>query len=113
MIIFTIVGSIIFSVCFIVGICLFCCITTEVHLSFSNPMVEIMVLSVCRKKRQIVHKDEIANIIFEYNEGQEGGHQTLYIMFSNGTQNDYFWCSNFTKYEMEYFNNEVKRLLDK
>ena len=117
MIIFTIIGSIIFSICFIVGICLFCCITTEVHLAFSYPMVEIIVLSVCRKRRQTVHKDEIANIIFEYNEAQKGAYQSLHIMFSNGTQNDYFGFTSsppcFTKYETEYFNNEVKRLLGK
>ena len=113
MIISTIAGIFFFSVLFISGISLFCSIIIEVHLAFSNTSVEIIELSVCREKRQIVHKDEIANIIFEYNEGQEGGHQTLYIMFSNGTNNNYFGSNCFTKEEIEYFNNEVKRLLGK
>ena len=104
---FTIEGFIAFSLCFTIGIYQFCSITIELHLAFSNTMVEIIELSVCReKKRHIVHKDEIANINFEYNE-------SLHIIFSNGTQNDYFSTNYYTKYEIEYFNNEVERLLGK
>ena len=50
MIVFTIVGYLIFLITIIVGTILFCTITTEVKSTFSNPMVEITVFSVCRKK---------------------------------------------------------------
>ena len=115
MIVFTIVGSLFFLITIIIGTILFCTITTEVKFTFSNPMVEITVFSVCRKKNRIIEKSEIANIIFEYNENQRGAYHSLHIMFRNGNQDDYFSFSSsphcFTKYEVEYFNNEVKRLL--
>jgi hypothetical protein len=91
-------------------------LTIEVQFVFSNPLVEIIRLSLCKKKIQAVHKEEIANIIFDYNEAPNGTYQSLHIMFKNGNQSDYFGCSSnpscFTKYEIEYFNNEVKRLLN-
>ena len=74
-----------------------------------------------RKRKQIIEKSEIANIIFEHSERQIGGRkrifQSLHIMFKNGIQNDYFnFSSNppcFTKYEVDYFNNEVKKIIRK
>ena len=114
-IILTVVGLIIFSVCVIVAICLFCLLTTEIKFVFTNSFVEITVSYSCHKKKQIVQKEEIANIIFEYKERKKGVYHALHIMFKNGIQNDYFSFSSnppcFTFYEINYFNNEVKRLL--
>ena len=114
-IVLTVVGFLIFGICVIVAICLSCFLTTEVKFVFSNSVVEIIVSRTCRKNRQIAQKEEIANIIFDYIETPKGVYQSLHIMFKNGIQNDYFGCKSnppcFTKYEVEYFNNEVKRLL--
>ena len=115
--VFIIVGSLIFLITIIVGIILFCKITIEVKFIFSNPMVEIIASSLCSKKNKIVEKSEIANIILEYNNiRQNRVYQSLHIMFKNGLENDYFgFTSNppcFTKYEVDYFNNEIKRLLN-
>ena len=84
-------------------------------------MVEITVFSVCRKKNRIIEKSEIANIIFEYidnkknKRNKDGAYHSLHIMFKNGIQEDYFSFNSsppcFTKYEVDYFNNEIKRLL--
>ena len=116
MIVFIIVGTCIFSITIIVGISLFCSITTEVKFTFSKPLVDITISSMCKKKTQIVQMNEIANIIFDYNESRRGAYHVLHIIFKNGVQNNYFsFRSNppcFTKYEIEYFNNEVKRLLE-
>lgn len=115
LIVFTIIGFILFTTCLIVGICLFRCITTEVKFAFSHPMLEITVSSVLRNKKTIVNKNEIGNIIFEYTEARRGAYHCLHIMFNNGIQEDYFSCKTnppcFTKYEIEYFNKEIKNLL--
>ena len=117
MIVFIIVGTGIFSITIIVGIILFCTITTEVKFTFSKPLVDITVSTACRQKKQIVQMDEIANIIFDYYENGRKVHQVLNIVFKNGSQYSYFNFNSsppcFTKYEIEYFNNEVKRLLEK
>ena len=123
MIVFTIIGFLFILITIIIGTILFYTITTEVKFTFSNPMVEITVFSVCRKKNKIIEKSEIANIIFEYidnkknNRNKDGAYHSLHIMFKNGIQEDYFSFSSsppcFTKYEVDYFNNEIKRLLQK
>ena len=116
-IIFTIIGIIIFSICLIVSIILFCLVTTEVKFIFNEVSVNIIISKVCQKREQIVPKEEIANIIFDY-EIQEKGkvYQELHIMFKNGIQYNYFGFSSnppcFTKYEIIYFNKEVKKLLE-
>ena len=121
LIVLTIIGSLFFLITIIIGTILFCTITTEVKFTFSHPMVEITVFSVCRKKNKIIEKSEIANIIFEYidnkknNRNKDGAYHSLHIMFKNGIQEDYFSFSSsppcFTKFEVDYFNNEIKRLL--
>ena len=115
-IVFIIIGSSIFSITIIVGIILFFKITTEVKFTFSNPMVEITSSTMCRRKAEILEKTEIANIVFEYIHSQKGVYQSLHVMYKNGVQNDYFgFKSNppcFTKYEIDYFNDEIKRLLN-
>ena len=112
----TIVGFAIFGCATIASICVFCYVTTEVMISFSNGMVEITESSVCRKNKKVVDKREIANILFEYTAAGRGVHQSLHIIYNNGIQNDYFGNTSnppcFTKYEVDYFNNEVKRLLE-
>jgi hypothetical protein len=114
-IIFTIIGFTIFGICVIVAIIISCSITTEVQLIFSYPLVEIIVSSLFKKRRQNVNKEEIANIIFDYTPSGRGVYTSLHIIFKNGNQSDYFGCRSnppcFTKEEIDYFNNEVKRLL--
>ena len=115
-IVFTIIGLSFFTACLIVGIYLFYSITTEVKFIFSDPMLEINVSSVLRKKKRIVNKNEIANIIFEYSTKKKGAYHSLHIMFNNGIQENYFSCSCnppcFTKDEIDYFNNEMKNHLE-
>ena len=120
MIAFIIVGSIIFSASLIVGICLFFNIKTEIKFVVSYPMIEIIASSMCRTNKKIVNISEIANIIFEYegSTNNNGGiYQSLHIMYTNGEQKDYFGFTStppcFTKYEVDYFNNEIKKLLQK
>ena len=120
MIVFIIVGSIIFSASLIVGICLFFNIKTEIKFVVSYPMIEIIASSMCRTNKKIVNISEIANIIFEYegSTNNNGGiYQSLHIMYTNGEQKDYFGFTStppcFTKYEVDYFNNEIKKLLQK
>ena len=112
----TIVGFAILGCATIASICVFCLVTTEVMISFSNGMVEITESSVCRKNKKIVDKHEIANILFEYTAAGKGVYQSLHIIYNNGIQKNYFGCTSnppcFTKYEVDYFNNEVKRLLE-
>ena len=116
-IVFIIAGTGVFSITIIVGIILFCTTTTEVKFTFSKPLVDITISTLCRQKKQIVQMDEIANIIFDYHEKGRKVHQELNIIFKNGTQYRYFNFNSsppcYTKYEIEYFNNEVKRLLEK
>ena len=99
----------------LVAIFISCSVTTEVQLVFTQPLVEIIVSSLCKKRRQTVNKEEIANIIFDYTPGGKGVYTSLHIMFKNGNQSDYFGCRSnppcFTKEEIDYFNHEVKRLL--
>jgi len=122
MIVFTIVGSIIFSASLIVGICLFYNIKTEIKFVVSYPMIEIIASSMCRTNKKIVNISEIANIIFEYdcskyNPNDSGIYQSLHIMYTNGEQKDYFGFTStppcFTEYEVDYFNNEIRNLLQK
>jgi len=120
MIAFIIVGSIIFSASLIVGICLFFNIKTEIKFVVSYPMIEIIASSMCRTNKKIVNISEIANIIFEYegSTNNNGGiYQSLHIMYTNGEQKDYFGFTStppcFTKFEVDYFNNEIKKLLQK
>ena len=81
---------------------------------FSNFEVEITESFFCRRrKKRIVQKEEIANIMFDYHQGKHSTSYSLHIMFKNGEQNNYFEHSScFTSHEVEYFNNEVRRLLD-
>ena len=121
-IVFIIVGSVIFLCCLIVGIILFCLITIEIKFTFSHPMVEITASSMCRKKKQFVEKSEISEIFFEYNENRLNGrkgrkkiYHALHIKFKNGIENNYLKFSSnppcFTKEEVDYFNNEMKKFL--
>ena len=118
MIVFTIIGSIIFLASLIVGICLCYNIKTEIKFVVSYPMIEIIASSMCITNKKIVNISEIGNIIFEY-EGSKNNsiYQSLHIMYTNGEQTDYFGFSSkppcFTKYEVNYFNNEIRNLLHK
>ena len=120
MIAFTIVGSIIFLATLIVGICLACKINVEVKFVVSYPMIEIITSSMFKTNKKILNISEIGNIIFEYasNNSSKGGiYQSLHIMYTNGEQTDYFGFTStppcFIRYEVEYFNNEIKKLLRK
>ena len=116
MIVMTIVGFLIFGGSFIGAMCVFCLLTTEVIFKFSNEMVEITAFTLCKKRTKMVNKYELTNIIFEYSPRQKGVYHSLHILYNNGIQNNYFSFSSnppcFTKYEVDYFNMEIKRLLD-
>jgi len=120
MIVFTIVGSFILSVFLIVGICLFYNIKTEIKFVVSYPMIEIIDSSMCKTNKKVVNISEIRSIIFEYgaSDNSDGGiYQSLQIMYTNGEQTNYFGFTSsppcFTQYEVEYFNNEIQKLLRK
>ena len=79
-------------------------------------MVEITVSKMCGTKKQFVEKREITEIFFEYTETEKKGtYQALHIKFNNGIENIYFKLKSrppcFTKNEVDYFNNEMKKLL--
>ena len=119
-IVFIIVGSLIFLAALIVGICLLCKINVEIKFVVSYPMIEIINSSMCKNNRKIVNISEIANITFEYevsNTRKKSIYQSLHIMYTNGEQTDYFGFRSsppcFTKEEVDYFNNEMKKLLRK
>ena len=119
-IVFTIVGSFILLTSLIVGICLACKINVEVKLVVSYPMIEIITSSLFTSNKKIVNISEIGNIIFEYevsNTSKKSIYQSLHIMYTNGEQTDYFGFRSsppcFTKEEVDYFNNEIKKLLRK
>ena len=115
MIVMIIVGSSIFVITLVVGICIFYYKTVEVKFILSYPMIEIITKSMLKTKSINVHKSEIANIIFEYKQKKKGIFQQLDIIFSNGNKNNYFSFSSnppcFTKYEVDYFNNEMSKFL--
>ena len=120
MIVFIIVGSLIFLAALIVGICLLCKINVEIKFVVSYPMIEIINSSMCKNNKKIVNISEIANITFEYevsNTRKKSIYQSLHIMYTNGEQTDYFGFRSsppcFTKEEVDYFNNEMKKLLRK
>ena len=120
MIVFIIIGSLIFLAALIVGICLLCKINVEIKFVVSYPMIEIINSSMCKNNRKIVNISEIANITFEYevsNTRKKSIYQSLHIMYTNGEQTDYFGFRSsppcFTKEEVDYFNNEMKKLLRK
>ena len=120
MIVFILVGTLIFSASLIVGICLLCKINTEVKFVVSYPMIEIINSSLFKTNKKIVNISEIGNVIFEYEvsgNSNSGIYQSLHIMYTNGEQKDYFGFTStppcFTKYEVEYFNNEIRKLLHK
>ena len=112
-----IVGSAMFLGSLIAAIIIFNTVTIEVKFTFSHPMVEIISSSMCKKKRLFVEKMEISEIFFEYTETnkKKGIYQALHIKFNNGNENTYFKIKSnppcFTKYEVNYFNNEMKKLL--
>ena len=113
---FIIVGPSILLGCLIAAIIIFNTVTIEVKFTFSHPMVEIISSSMCKKKRLFVEKMEISEIFFEYTEtNKKGIYQALHIKFNNGNENTYFKIKSnppcFTKYEVNYFNNEMKKLL--
>ena len=119
-IVFTIVGSFILLASLIVGICLEYKINVEVKFVVSYPMIEIITSSLFTSKSKIVNISEIGNIIFEYevsHTSKKSIYQSLHIMYTNGEQTDYFGFRSsppcFTKYEVDYFNNEIKKLLRK
>ena len=119
-IVFIIVGSLIFLAALIVGICLLCKINVEIKFVVSYPMIEIINSSMCKNNRKIVNISEIANITFEYevsNTRKKSIYQSLHIIYTNGEQTDYFGFRSsppcFTKEEVDYFNNEMKKLLRK
>ena len=119
----TIVGSFIFLGGLIVGICLACKINVEIKFVVSYPMIEIITSTLFTSNRKIVNISEIGNIIFEYtgntlhSSKKRSIYQSLHIMCTNGEQTDYFGFNTsppcFTKYEVDYFNNEIKKLLRK
>ena len=115
LIIFTIVGVIIFVSCLIPAILLFFLLTVEVKFTFSHSMVEIIVSSVCWKKRQNVDKKEISEIFFEYSQRRRYVYNSLHIKFNNGIENNYFSFTSsppcFSKFEVDFFNNEMKKNL--
>ena len=115
MYVFIIVGSAIFLGCLIAGIIVFCLVTVEVKFTFSHPMVEITVSSMCRTKKQFIEKKEITEIFFEYTENKNGVYQALHIKFNNGIENIYFKLRSrppcFTKNKVDFFNYETKKLL--
>ena len=120
MIVFIIIGSLIFLAALIVGICLLCKINVEIKFVVSYPMIEIINSSICKNNKKIVNISEIANITFEYevsNTRKKSIYQSLHIMYTNGEQTDYFGFRSsppcFTKEEVDYFNNEMKKLLRK
>ena len=117
MIVMTIVGSSIFAITLVVGIFIFYYKTVEVKFIFSYPMIEIITKSMLKTNSMNVHKSEIANIIFEYNQTNSGTYQQLHILFKNGNQNNYFGFTTnppcFTKYEIDYFNNEMNKFFNK
>ena len=102
----------------IVGICLCYNIKTEIKFVVSYPMIEIIASSMCITNKKIVNISEIGNIIFEY-EGSKNNsiYQSLHIMYTNGEQKNYFGFTSyppcFTEYEVDYFNNEIRNLLQK
>ena len=120
MIVFIIVGSFIFSASLIVGICLFYNINVEIKFVVSYPMLEIIASSMLKTNKKIVSISEIENIFFEYEDSKNnnsGIYQSLHIMYTNGEQKNYFGFNSsppcFTKYEVDYFNNEIRNLLHK
>ena len=82
MIVFTIIGSIIFLASLIVGICLCYNIKTEIKFVVSYPMIEIIASSMCITNKKIVNISEIGNIIFEY-EGSKNNsiYQSLHNVY--------------------------------
>jgi len=120
-IVFTLVGAIIFLAGLIVGICLSCKIKIEIKFVVSYPMIEISASSMCKTDKNIINISEIENIIFEYKESnttsRKGVYHSLNIKYINGEQTNYFGFRSsppcFTKQEVEYFNNEIKKLLRK
>ena len=116
LIVLTIIGSGIFLFNCIIGVLLLCLNTIEVKFTFSHPVVEITTSSMCRTKNQIFEKSEISEIFFEYTEKRDGIFEALHIKFNNGIENIYFKISSrppcFTKNEVDYFNNEIKKLLN-
>ena len=110
------IGFLIFLVNCIIGILLLCLNTIEVKFTFSLPMVEITTSSMCITKTQIVEKSEISDIFFEYTEKQNGIYEALHIKYNSGIENTYFNISSrppcFIKDEVDYFNHEIKKLLN-
>ena len=88
--IMSLVGSIFLLFFVTVGILILRLDTVEVKFTFSHPMVEISVSSVLKIKKKFVEKKEISEIFIEY---------------------IYFGSEFFTKNEIDYFNNEIKKLL--
>ena len=118
-IVFALIGSIFFSVSLIAGICLFCNIKAEIKFVVSYPMIEIIASSMCLTNKKVVSISEIENIIFEYRAPNNGNgiYQILRIIYTNGERKNYFGFNSsppcFTEYEVDYFNNEIKKLLRK
>ena len=119
-IVFTIVGSLIFLAALIVGICLLYKINVEIKFVVSYPIIEIINSSMFKSNTKIVNISEIGNIIFEYeasNTKKKSIYQTLHIIYTNGEKTDYFGFRSsppcFTKEEVDYFNFEIKKLLRK
>ena len=113
---FIILGPVVFLGCLILGILVFYCVTIEVKFTFSYPMIEITTSSIFITKSKLVGKSEISEIFFEYREIRNNGfYQALHIKFNNGSENRYFnFNSNppcFTKNEVDFFNNEMKKYL--
>ena len=111
---FILLGIINIMISVIYVICCFCINAVELQLLFSNFEVEITEKFVCRKKKQIVQKEEIDDIKFVYyHHRRKGTIYNLHITFKNGEIKKYFkYSPHFTSYEVEYFNDEVRRLLD-
>ena len=116
LIVLIIIGSGIFLFNCIIGVLLLCLNTIEVKFTFSHPMIEITTSSIFITNSKLVGKSEISEIFFEHRETRSNGfYQALHIKFNNGSENRYFnFNSNppcFTKNEVDFFNNEMKKYL--
>ena len=109
--IMSLVGSIFLLFFVTVGILILRLDTVEVKFTFSHPMVEISVSSVLKIKKKFVEKKEISEIFIEYTEKPKGIYQALHVKFKDGIESIYFGSEFFTKNEIDYFNNEIKKLL--
>ena len=115
LIIMTIVGFIIFFICLLIAILISCLLTAEVKFTFTYPKVEITASSACWSRKQIVDIKDISTIYFEYYQKGSGVYQALHIIFKNGNENSYFNFNSrppcFTKIEVDFFNEEMKKNL--